>query len=896
MSLSKDAISKLLDSIRTREECGGIATAKFYLKSVAPCLSGEGICPTEFFGAEGGERWAKELAEADSRLTFSGDGMTITKAKCGCDDCKDGKACPCDGKKKPEKKKGIIAEFDCVMTTPVVDRDGDIVVTKGLTFDERMPLLWHHMLVQPVGKFIKLVRHDDEVAIGRFGIIGTKMGEDVALLAEHGALRTSIGFIPKELAPRETFKKGGETKVKNWHIKKAHVHENSMVSVPANQDVVLTQFSRKSLQDDLVNQWAKALFDARPAQASGFDVDELGEKGGSGGCGTGAGGFKPGNTCGGGGGSKASGGGGADSGSDAINMIKKGPISESAAKATVKAVSSQLKKSGHPVYVSKQYSDSKLGGLNSASNTQNWKITDGDRGGNVKTSVKKGHAVIGVSVFGKKAGLKSDASIEAYAGKIKSDLRQAGWAVQNVKRSSVDNSGVGNVNYSVTVKKGVVAKERKTKKATASKSLADQEAWVKEFDAGLLAEKWCNQHGGNTCRGGRGSSGSKPSGGGKPAAAPKASSGGSSGGGKKPASGAKPAPRKKTGGFLDDINNAEDLPTLLKASARAVGAVVGRAKRGVSKAIKVAKRAKSAVAEKAAGKVKGRIGKWTDKAKAKADAIKAVVKGKIEAAKKRVINEIDGFKKELAEDLGPLFEEVKNAASTISDGGLRSEFLSGMGMTSSKMLVDLITKELEVAQKLDAIPEGITTGEFEYAISTHKMMSDVAVTPGSFSKMYMPDLDLLEGSWEWCQVHLHRSLKSYLAGEGKCNEMDSCMISAMFDDHAIVCCDHYTPGRHVDYAERLKCYRLAWEKEDGKPMWSGDCVEVEVKATVIEKMMDSHKRATGGATLQELAAIVVDKLITEEHDDAVVTKVAKDVEGAAGVVIAPEFDLDAIFS
>lgn len=328
MTLSQEAVQQLLESVQSREECGGIATAKFYLKSVAPCLSGEGICPTEFFGAEGGQRWAKELSEADSRLTFSADDMTITKAKCGCDDCKAGKECPCKGKKKPEEKKGIIAEFDCVMTTPTVDRDGDIVVTKGLTFDERMPLLWHHMLVQPIGKFIKLVKHTDEVAIGRYGIIGTKMGEDVALLAEHGALRTSIGFIPKDIAPRETFKKGGETKVKNWHIKKAHVHENSMVSVPANQDVVLTQFSRKGLQDELVNQWAKSLYDARPVQGKGMEledspeelideiedemavveksIDDMGEgeleefiiKN----CGTGSGGFKTGNRCQGGGG------------------------------------------------------------------------------------------------------------------------------------------------------------------------------------------------------------------------------------------------------------------------------------------------------------------------------------------------------------------------------------------------------------------------------------------------------------------------------------------------------------------------------------------------------------------------------------------------------------------
>ena len=273
-------ISQLLENIRTRETSGGIATAEFYVKALSPCIGGEGLCPTAIFGEAGASTWAKELEGAAERLTFSAPEMIVKKASC-CGSCAEGK--PCDGggcsKKKPKTKgaDGILAEFDCVMTTPVVDREGDIVVTKGLTFDPRMPLLWHHLLAQPVGVIDKILHHDAESAVGRFKIIATKMGEDVALLAEHGALRTSIGFQPKDIAPRETYKKGGETKVKNWLINKAHVHENSLVSVPANQEVVITAFSRKQLQDDLVNHWAKQFYDARPAMTQGtdFDIDEL---------------------------------------------------------------------------------------------------------------------------------------------------------------------------------------------------------------------------------------------------------------------------------------------------------------------------------------------------------------------------------------------------------------------------------------------------------------------------------------------------------------------------------------------------------------------------------------------------------------------------------------------
>lgn len=486
MSLSQDAIQKFLQDIQTREESHGISTAKFYLKSMAPCVSGDGICPTDFFGESGAETWAKELSESDSRFTFSADDMTITKAKCGCDDCKAGKTCPC--KKEPEDQKGIIAEFDCVMTTPNVDRDGDIVVTKGLTFDERMPLLWHHMLVQPIGKFIKMIRHDEDVAIGRYAIIGTKMGEDVALLAEHGALRTSIGFIPKEIKPRETYKKAGETKVRNWHVQKAHVHENSMVSVPANQDVVITQFSRKSLKDDLVNSWAKGLFDARPAQGAGSDLEPI----------------------------------------------------------------------------------------------------------------------------------------------------------QDTQEDSV-----------------------KTEKV-AETELVD--------DAKLTDTK--------------------------------------------------------------DL----DLPSGVK---------------------------------------------------------------------------------------------VKDASD------------------------DTVT----------------------YAISSHKIIGDTIELGDVPSKMYIPDLDLLEGSWEWKQVQLARSLKNYLMREMDIHRDDSTMIAAMFDDYAIVGVDQYSPGR--SYADRLSCYRIEWDEEAGIPMWSGEPVAVEVVAQVIEKMFKAFELPK--LTLESAGGVVVEKMLSGDEKPEAIGRIAHAVESAAAL-------------
>lgn len=266
-------IKQLLQDIEARETRGGIALAEYYVKNLAPCIGGSGVCPSVLTGEGGESAWQKELERARTQLTFSDPEMIVSNFRKGGSGCSCGGRCGSCKAKAKNSDSVYIAEFDCVMSTPVVDLEGDIVLTKGLTFDPQMPLLWHHLLVQPVGVIDKVLHHDDESAQGRFKVIGTKMGEDVALLLEGKALRTSIGFQPKDASPRETYKKGGETKVKNWLISKAYVHENSVVSVPANQEVAIIAFSRKQLKDELVNAWAKGLYDARPVQGTGFDPD-----------------------------------------------------------------------------------------------------------------------------------------------------------------------------------------------------------------------------------------------------------------------------------------------------------------------------------------------------------------------------------------------------------------------------------------------------------------------------------------------------------------------------------------------------------------------------------------------------------------------------------------------
>lgn len=227
-------LEQLVASARSNSR--GIITADRHFRSIETCFDGD-FCPIKLFGAASQEKWIESLKEAESRLTYSTPELEIKDIT------------------STQVTKGACMDFDCVLTATGVDRDGDILESKGAIVDPRMPLLWQHIALQPVGKLVSVISQTDKSIIVRNAIIDNEFGRDVAQLVEFGALRISHGFAPKTFAP---LKDGG------WHIKEFDVLEVSVVSVPANPSAVITAFSRGKLHHPLVKGWAKKHFDERP--------------------------------------------------------------------------------------------------------------------------------------------------------------------------------------------------------------------------------------------------------------------------------------------------------------------------------------------------------------------------------------------------------------------------------------------------------------------------------------------------------------------------------------------------------------------------------------------------------------------------------------------------------
>jgi HK97 family phage prohead protease len=260
-------LDNLLADIRNRSTAGGIVTAAAYSKSLADCLAGGGLCPVDLFQAKSAELWAKELADAAERLTYAVGTELLEKSL----------------QEGTGLKAGSVLEYDCVLSSRRKDRDGDILEQAGgLVLDTKMPLLWQHIQVQPIGTLVKVLSQDEHSTKCRFALADIPLGRDAATLVKMGALRKSHGFKPLDFEPVEIVKgRDGQDYVKGWHIKRSECMEGSLVSIPANADTgilatyekefdgICTAFSRGQLHTDAVKHWAKSLHDKRPVVVPG---------------------------------------------------------------------------------------------------------------------------------------------------------------------------------------------------------------------------------------------------------------------------------------------------------------------------------------------------------------------------------------------------------------------------------------------------------------------------------------------------------------------------------------------------------------------------------------------------------------------------------------------------
>ena len=268
-------IEDVLGSLECRSGVGrwGIGTAAQYVKSI------HDESPASDVAKIGDEtKWKSELADAAGRLTYCDDDMGIKSFSDG-----------------TGITNGAVLEYDCVLSSRRMDRDGDILEPKGMNIDKSMPLLWQHLQLQPIGKHVKVLSQDDSLLQCKFAIADIALGRDAATLVKFGALRKSHGFkpIPGEFEPVDFVKNAqgavvyndkGQPLVKGWHVKKSNVYEGSLVSIPANADGnvlrlyekqfdgLATAFSRDLLEDSLVKHWAKSIYDKRPVTVPGIDL------------------------------------------------------------------------------------------------------------------------------------------------------------------------------------------------------------------------------------------------------------------------------------------------------------------------------------------------------------------------------------------------------------------------------------------------------------------------------------------------------------------------------------------------------------------------------------------------------------------------------------------------
>ena len=234
-------LQKMLADIRKRPPTGkGIGLKAGYVATAADFISDLGL------GSEA--QFAKALKDAQKSLVFRSDELPkVVKGTVKDVD--------------PDTQKKSCMILDCIITSKRQDRDGDILMPKGAQLDPLMPLLWQHIAMMPIGKYLGLVKRDDTFIKGRYAIADTELGRDSAVLVDFGALRISHGFQPNEYEPIDE-KEGRPGN--GWKVTKFEVMEASLVSIPSNPDAVITAYSREKLHHPMVKGYAKGLWDKLP--------------------------------------------------------------------------------------------------------------------------------------------------------------------------------------------------------------------------------------------------------------------------------------------------------------------------------------------------------------------------------------------------------------------------------------------------------------------------------------------------------------------------------------------------------------------------------------------------------------------------------------------------------
>ena len=289
----------LIKRIRRRTRSLGIGAAADYLRELEVCLGGR--CPSGLLDGVSRGQWRAWIKAARRKLVYhhaemrpleegvrhQASGVRRLMPDAQCLTPQDGGPAPASslvppcgpnshesGYYSPNSHESgypphTLATFPAVITTTRQDLDGDVLETSGAELDPRAPLLWQHLPDLPIGRLLDVDQRTERRLIGSFSIADTALGQDAALLAEHGALRISHGFLPTKWEPLD-----GDDALGGYHILEFKILEVSLVSIPSNPDAVIEAFSREKLAHPLVKAWAGARFENRRVVVPGGCVPD----------------------------------------------------------------------------------------------------------------------------------------------------------------------------------------------------------------------------------------------------------------------------------------------------------------------------------------------------------------------------------------------------------------------------------------------------------------------------------------------------------------------------------------------------------------------------------------------------------------------------------------------
>jgi hypothetical protein len=237
-------LKTLLNAVQSRTHSYGIGTAEPFLRQFESCLGG--TCPAKYFESVTETRWRRAVKAAGRQLVYHHPEMGVagefeTAAS------------------RAELPPHTIALFPAVITSTRQDRDGDILETEGAELDPKAPLLYQHMPFENIGRLLKQGERSSTRLTGEFSLCGTPLGEDCAMLAEHGALRISHGFTADEFEPLDD----QEYEIPGFRVLKFQILEVSLVSIPSNPDAEITAFSRNKFKHPLTKAVAGAKYGER---------------------------------------------------------------------------------------------------------------------------------------------------------------------------------------------------------------------------------------------------------------------------------------------------------------------------------------------------------------------------------------------------------------------------------------------------------------------------------------------------------------------------------------------------------------------------------------------------------------------------------------------------------